>query len=181
MLDRGRFVVDDAAWEKVAPLLPGKPTDSGATGRDNRLFLEAVLWRVRTGVPWRDLPEQGRHLTSVIGAVVGQHAGDDLAGVGVHGDVELAPGPARPAVLLLVPLALAEQLQAGAVDHQVHRTMRDGPGLAAALAGGRGQATRTETGLATRIMRLSTRTAMAASPCWASKPRARSLGPMIAL
>ena len=56
MLDRDRFVVDDAAWEKVAPLLPGKPTDPGATGKDNRLFLEAVLWRVRTGVPWRDLP-----------------------------------------------------------------------------------------------------------------------------
>ncbi len=56
MLDRGRLVVDDAAWEKVAPLLPGKPTDPGATGKDNRLFLEAVLWRVRTGVPWRDLP-----------------------------------------------------------------------------------------------------------------------------
>jgi transposase len=56
MLDRDRFVVSDTAWEKVAPLLPGKPTDPGATGKDNRLFLEAVLWRVRTGVPWRDLP-----------------------------------------------------------------------------------------------------------------------------
>jgi transposase len=56
VLDQDRFVVDDAAWEKVAPLLPGKPTDPGATGKDNRLFLEAVLWRVRTGVPWRDLP-----------------------------------------------------------------------------------------------------------------------------
>ena len=56
MLDRDRFVVGDTAWEKVAPLLPGKPTDPGATGKDNRLFLEAVLWRVRTGVPWRDLP-----------------------------------------------------------------------------------------------------------------------------
>ena len=56
MLDRSRFVVGDAVWEKVAPLLPGKATDPGATGRDNRLFLEAVLWRVRTGVPWRDLP-----------------------------------------------------------------------------------------------------------------------------
>ena len=56
MLDRTRFVVGDTAWEKVAPLLPGKPTDTGATGKDNRLFLEAVLWRVRTGVPWRDLP-----------------------------------------------------------------------------------------------------------------------------
>ena len=56
MLDQDRFVVDDAAWAKVAPLLPGKPADPGVTGKDNRLFLEAVLWRVRTGVPWRDLP-----------------------------------------------------------------------------------------------------------------------------
>ena len=36
MLDRDRFVVDDTAWEKVAPLLPGKPTDPGAMGKDNR-------------------------------------------------------------------------------------------------------------------------------------------------
>jgi transposase len=56
MPDRERFVIGDAVWEKVAPLLPGKASDPGATGRDNRLFLEAVLWRVRTGSPWRDLP-----------------------------------------------------------------------------------------------------------------------------
>src|SRR4051812_35598938 len=56
MLEQGRFVVGDAVWEKVAPLLPGKASDPGATARDNRLFLEAVLWRGRTGAPWRDLP-----------------------------------------------------------------------------------------------------------------------------
>ena len=56
MLDRDRFVVGDTAWEKVAPLLPGKPTDPGATGKDNRLFLEAVLWRARTGGARSDLP-----------------------------------------------------------------------------------------------------------------------------
>jgi transposase len=56
MLEKARFVVGDAVWEKVAPLLPGKVSDPGATARDNRLFLEAVLWRVRTGAPWRDLP-----------------------------------------------------------------------------------------------------------------------------
>jgi transposase len=56
MVDRDRFVVDDETWAKVAALLPGKASDRGVTARDNRLFLEAVLWRVRTGLPWRDLP-----------------------------------------------------------------------------------------------------------------------------
>ena len=52
-----RFVVSDDAWEKIAPELPGKASDCGVTGADNRLFVEAVLWRVRTGSPWRDLPD----------------------------------------------------------------------------------------------------------------------------
>ena len=51
-----RFVVRDEVWEKASPHLPGKSTDCGVTAGDNRLFLEAVLWRVRTGCPWRDLP-----------------------------------------------------------------------------------------------------------------------------
>jgi transposase len=65
LVERSRFVVSDAVWEKVAPLLPGKVSDPGATARDNRLFLEAVLWRVRTGAPWRDLPGDFGHWTSV--------------------------------------------------------------------------------------------------------------------
>jgi len=56
-MDEPRFVVSDEVWARMAPLLPGKEGDSGATGRDNRMFVEAVLWRVRTGLPWRDLPE----------------------------------------------------------------------------------------------------------------------------
>jgi len=48
MVDRDRFVVNDETWAKVAALLPGKASDRGVTARDNRLFLEAVLWRVRT-------------------------------------------------------------------------------------------------------------------------------------
>ena len=51
-----RFVIGDGAWEKMAPHLPGKATDCGVTAADNRLFMEALLWRVRTGSPWRDLP-----------------------------------------------------------------------------------------------------------------------------
>lgn len=51
-----RLVISDQVWDKVAAHLPGKVTDCGVTAKDNRLFLEAVLWRVRTGSPWRDLP-----------------------------------------------------------------------------------------------------------------------------
>jgi transposase len=64
-MDQDRFVVSDAVWAKVASLLPGKATDPGATGKDNRLFLEAVLWRVRTGAPWRDLPNEFGRWNSV--------------------------------------------------------------------------------------------------------------------
>lgn len=52
-----RRILSDAQWERIAPLLPGKPGDPGRTGADNRRFVEGVLWLVRTGAPWRDLPE----------------------------------------------------------------------------------------------------------------------------
>ena len=50
-----RFVISDVVWERIAPHLPGKASDVGVTAGNNRLFLESVLWRVRTGSPWRDL------------------------------------------------------------------------------------------------------------------------------
>lgn len=51
-----RWVLNDEQWQRVAPLLPGKPGDPGRSASDNRLFLEAVLWMARVGAPWRDLP-----------------------------------------------------------------------------------------------------------------------------
>lgn len=53
-----RFLLNDSQWERLAPLLPGKVTDRGCTAADNRLFLEAVLFIARTGIPWRDLPRR---------------------------------------------------------------------------------------------------------------------------
>src|SRR5918998_3599427 len=53
-----RFVLTDAQWAKMEPLCLGKPGDLGRSGKNNRLFVEAVLWIARTGSPWRDLPPQ---------------------------------------------------------------------------------------------------------------------------
>ena len=52
-----RTVLTDAQWERIAPLLSGKKGDPGRSGDDNRRSLEGILWIVRTGAPWRDLPE----------------------------------------------------------------------------------------------------------------------------
>ena len=52
-----RLVLNDAAWDRIAPLIIGRPGQKGSTGRNNRMFVEGVLWIVRTGSPWRDLPE----------------------------------------------------------------------------------------------------------------------------
>ncbi len=51
-----RFVISDRSWALIEPLVPGTVRDPGVTAKDTRLFLEAVLWRVRVGGPWRDLP-----------------------------------------------------------------------------------------------------------------------------
>ncbi len=56
-MDADRLAVSDELWEKIEPLIPGKAGDPGVTARNNRRFTEAVLWRVRTGSPWRDLPK----------------------------------------------------------------------------------------------------------------------------
>ena len=53
-----RYALLDAQWERIKDLLPGQVGQPGATAKDNRLFVDAVLYRYRAGVPWRDLPER---------------------------------------------------------------------------------------------------------------------------
>ena len=53
-----RYGLRDDQWERIKDLLPGKRGDVGATAHDNRRFVEAVLYRYRAGIPWRDLPER---------------------------------------------------------------------------------------------------------------------------
>jgi transposase len=53
-----RYGLRDDQWEKIKDLLPGRVGTVGVSAKDNRLFVEAVLYRYRTGIPWRDLPER---------------------------------------------------------------------------------------------------------------------------
>lgn len=56
-----RTILRDDQWKRMKDLLPGTAKDCGVTARDNRRFVEAVLWIARTGSPWRDLPEYFGH------------------------------------------------------------------------------------------------------------------------
>jgi transposase len=53
-----RYGLRDDQWERIKDLLPGREGHVGVTAKENRLFVEAVLYRYRAGVPWRDLPER---------------------------------------------------------------------------------------------------------------------------
>ena len=53
-----RYGLRDDQWERIKDLLPGRAETVGVTAKDNRLFVEAVLYRYRAGIPWRDLPER---------------------------------------------------------------------------------------------------------------------------
>jgi transposase len=50
-----RLVWGDAAWDRMAPFIIGRPDQKGSTGRDNRMVVEGV-WD-HAGSPWRDVPE----------------------------------------------------------------------------------------------------------------------------
>ena len=52
-----RLVLSEDQWKRISAHIIGDERTRGSSGRDNRMFVEAVLWIVRTGSPWRDLPE----------------------------------------------------------------------------------------------------------------------------
>lgn len=53
-----RYALRDDQWDRIKDFLPGRKGSVGRTAKNNRLFVEAILYRYRTGIPWRDLPER---------------------------------------------------------------------------------------------------------------------------
>jgi len=60
-----RHAIKDADWERIKDHLPGQPGQHGKVAKNNRLFIDAVLWIAKTGAPWRDLPEYFGNWNSV--------------------------------------------------------------------------------------------------------------------
>ena len=53
-----RYALRDDQWDRIKDLLPGRDGHVGVTAKDNRRFIDAVIYRYRAGIPWRDLPER---------------------------------------------------------------------------------------------------------------------------
>ena len=53
-----RYELTESQWQKIEQILPGKKSDPGRTAENNRLFINAVLWVLRSGAFWGDLPER---------------------------------------------------------------------------------------------------------------------------
>lgn len=60
-----RHELTDSQWEAIGDQIPGKAGDPGRTGVDNRLFVNAVIYVAKTGIPWADLPDRYGHWNSV--------------------------------------------------------------------------------------------------------------------
>jgi transposase len=60
-----RYAIRDDQWDRIKDILPGRAGHVGVTAKDNRLFVDAVIYRYRAGVPWRDLPERFGHWKAV--------------------------------------------------------------------------------------------------------------------
>src|SRR5829696_6525061 len=48
----------EAQWEQLRPVLPPQKPRTGRPGKDHRIILNGILWILRTGCPWRGLPER---------------------------------------------------------------------------------------------------------------------------
>ena len=63
-MSRGYALRDDQ-WERIKALLPGRQVAVGVTAKDNRWFVEAVVYRYRSGLAWRGRPERFGHFRQV--------------------------------------------------------------------------------------------------------------------
>ena len=58
MSPQRRHELTDDQWRQLAPLLPPQRPSTGRPARDHRTVLNGIVWILRSGAPWRDLPDR---------------------------------------------------------------------------------------------------------------------------
>ena len=85
-----RHALSDAQWTRIEPFLPRRPQGRQST-RGDRLFIDAVLFRAKTGMPWRDLPERFGPWKSVYNRFANWAAKDHWAAIFRELQLEIDP------------------------------------------------------------------------------------------
>lgn len=103
----GREELTDTVWARIEPLLPSADGRRGGRWRDHRQVINGISWRLRTGAPWRDVPEKygpwktlherlrldrGRYLGADLGPCAGQGRLDRDGGVVLLDRLDQCPG-----------------------------------------------------------------------------------------
>ncbi len=122
-----RYALRDDQWQRMEHLLPGREGCVGETARDNRLFVDAVVYRYRAGLPWRDLPERFGDFR----VVHLRHSRWSRSGVWQRLFAMLAQDPDNEYALIDSTIVRAHQHSAGAVKKKATKPTTK-PSVAAA-------------------------------------------------
>ena len=66
-MNKSRNMLTDTQWHRIEALLPSQQGKQSRPRKDDRLVIEGILWSLRTGAPWRDLPEKFGSWATVYG------------------------------------------------------------------------------------------------------------------
>jgi transposase len=58
IMNKDRTMLTDAQWHQIEKLLPSQRDKPGRPRKNDRLVIEGILWVLRTGAPWRDIPKE---------------------------------------------------------------------------------------------------------------------------
>jgi transposase len=104
-----RYELTDQQWTRIADMLPGKKSDPGRTAKDNRLFVSGVLWVLRSGAQWDELPERYGKWKSVHKRIKGDCRPNGPNSISIQNprrQAAVTDVPAGTLALVRTPLAL---------------------------------------------------------------------------
>ena len=105
-----RYALREDQWERIEGLLPGRVGHVGGPARDNRVLVDAVLYRYRAGIPWRDLPVRFGDFR----VIHTRHMRWSRSGVGARGCQYLAADADNEYAMIDATIIRAHQHAAGA-------------------------------------------------------------------